>query len=68
MKDGAAELRHVVGTNQAEIGIAASGPTACVTVAIDNLGKGMAGTAVQNFNIAFDLDEVTGLLRPGLGL
>jgi N-acetyl-gamma-glutamyl-phosphate reductase len=29
---------------------------------IDNLGKGAAGQAVQNFNIMFGLDETTGLL------
>ena len=66
--EGAAELRHVVGTNFAEIGIAVVDETACITVAIDNLGKGMAGAAVQNLNIAFDLDETTALWRPGLGL
>jgi N-acetyl-gamma-glutamyl-phosphate reductase len=39
-----------------------------VTVAIDNLGKGMAGTAVQNMNIICGLDESLGLRRTGLGL
>jgi N-acetyl-gamma-glutamyl-phosphate reductase len=28
---------------------------------IDNLGKGAAGQAVQNFNIMFGLEETTGL-------
>jgi N-acetyl-gamma-glutamyl-phosphate reductase len=32
---------------------------------IDNLMKGQAGSAVQNMNIMFGLDETTGLLRPG---
>ena len=32
---------------------------------IDNLMKGQAGSAVQNMNILFGLDERTGLLRPG---
>ena len=41
---------------------------AVVMVAIDNLGKGMAGTAVQNMNLMFGLPETTGLRRPGLGL
>ena len=40
----------------------------CVTVAIDNLGKGMAGTAVQNMNLLFGLPETTGLRRAGAGL
>ena len=34
----------------------------------DNLGKGMAGTAVQNMNLLFGLGETTGLLVPGAGL
>ena len=33
---------------------------------IDNLMKGQAGSAVQNMNIMFGLDERAGLLRPGL--
>jgi N-acetyl-gamma-glutamyl-phosphate reductase len=32
---------------------------------IDNLVKGQAGSAVQNMNVMFGLDETTGLLRPG---
>ncbi len=33
---------------------------------IDNLMKGQAGSAVQNMNIMFGLDETAGLLRPGM--
>jgi len=33
---------------------------------IDNLVKGAAGQAIQNMNIMFDLDEVTGLHLPAL--
>ncbi|MBW2136355.1 MAG: N-acetyl-gamma-glutamyl-phosphate reductase [Deltaproteobacteria bacterium] len=32
---------------------------------IDNLVKGQAGSAVQNMNIMFGLDEKAGLLKPG---
>lgn len=32
---------------------------------IDNLMKGQAGSAVQNMNIMFGLDETAGLLKPG---
>lgn len=32
---------------------------------IDNLVKGQAGSAVQNMNIMFGMEETTGLLRPG---
>ena len=41
---------------------------AVVTLAIDNLGKGMAGSAVQNLNLMFDLEARMGLDRPGAGL
>ena len=34
-----------------------------VSSAIDNIGKGAAGQAVQNMNILLDLDETTGLKR-----
>jgi N-acetyl-gamma-glutamyl-phosphate reductase len=33
---------------------------------IDNLVKGQAGSAVQNMNIMFGLEETAGLLHPGL--
>ncbi|OQX63416.1 MAG: N-acetyl-gamma-glutamyl-phosphate reductase [Deltaproteobacteria bacterium] len=33
---------------------------------IDNLVKGQAGSAVQNMNIMFGLDETEGLLHPGM--
>jgi N-acetyl-gamma-glutamyl-phosphate reductase len=63
-----AEVRAVAGTNFADVGVSGSQGDVCVTVAIDNLGKGMAGTAVQNMNLAFGIPETTGLLRPGAGL
>ena len=33
---------------------------------IDNLVKGQAGSAVQNMNLLFGLEETAGLLKPGL--
>jgi LysW-gamma-L-alpha-aminoadipyl-6-phosphate/LysW-L-glutamyl-5-phosphate reductase len=65
---GTPEVRAVVGTNFADIALVARDGVAVVMVAIDNLGKGMAGTAVQNMNLMFGLPEATGLRRPGLGL
>jgi N-acetyl-gamma-glutamyl-phosphate reductase len=62
------DLRAVVGTNLADVHVTGQPGTACVTVAIDNLGKGMAGAAVQNMNILSGLDEKMGLFRPGPGL
>jgi N-acetyl-gamma-glutamyl-phosphate reductase len=40
---------------------------AVVVVAIDNLGKGAAGQAVQNANLLLGLAETTGLAANGLG-
>ncbi|MGQ0552812.1 MAG: N-acetyl-gamma-glutamyl-phosphate reductase [Planctomycetota bacterium] len=62
------ELRGVVGTNFVDIGLTTRDGLAVVLLAIDNLGKGMAGTAVQNLNLMFHLPETLGLRRPGLGL
>ena len=69
LPDGATpELSRVQGTDAAEIGVfedRATG-TAIVICAIDNLGKGAAGQAVQNANVALGLDETLGLRLAGV--
>ena len=57
------ETRWVKGTNFCDIGVKLDERTNHVVVvgAIDNLIKGAAGQAVQNMNIAFELDEKTGI-------
>ena|SRR5712691_10316576 len=40
--------------------------TAIALAAIDNLGRGAAGQAVQNMNLMFGLPETAGLQFPGL--
>jgi N-acetyl-gamma-glutamyl-phosphate reductase len=54
---------HVRGTNFCDIGftIDARNHRLILMAAIDNLGKGAAGQAVQNMNLMFGLDETTGL-------
>jgi N-acetyl-gamma-glutamyl-phosphate reductase len=62
------ELREVRGTNRCVIGWrrdARSGH-AVVMTAIDNLGKGAAGQAVQCLNLMLGLPETTGLAEPAL--
>ncbi|MHB9020133.1 MAG: N-acetyl-gamma-glutamyl-phosphate reductase, partial [Minisyncoccota bacterium] len=56
-------LRDVVGTPRCEIGFAllAGGKGAVVVSVIDNLLKGAASQAVQNFNRVFGLGETEGL-------
>jgi N-acetyl-gamma-glutamyl-phosphate reductase len=58
------ELKAVNHTNFCDIGwkLTAGGRRAVLFSAIDNLGKGAASQAVQNFNIMHELDEKTGLL------
>ena len=69
LQDGVTpELARVQNTDAAEIGVfadAATG-TAIVICAIDNLGKGAAGQAVQNANLALGLDETVGLRLTGV--
>jgi N-acetyl-gamma-glutamyl-phosphate reductase len=62
------ELRDVRGTNRCVIGWRQSRESrqAIVVTAIDNLGKGAAGTAVQCHNVMLGLPETTGLLLPPL--
>jgi N-acetyl-gamma-glutamyl-phosphate reductase len=54
---------HVRGSNHCVIGVYADriARRAIIVVVIDNLVKGSAGQAIQNFNIAFGLDETTAL-------
>jgi N-acetyl-gamma-glutamyl-phosphate reductase len=62
------ELARVQGTDEAEIGLFEDAATgrAIVICALDNLGKGAAGQAVQNANIALGLDETAGLRLHGV--
>jgi len=55
--------KQVSATNNALIGIGADerAGVAVITCAIDNLGKGAAGQAIQNANLMLGLDETTGL-------
>jgi N-acetyl-gamma-glutamyl-phosphate reductase len=62
---GSPRVAEVAGTNFADLAVRVVGDATVVLVAIDNLGKGMAGQAVQNLNRLFGLDETTGLMFPG---
>ena len=64
----APELSRVQGTDAAEVGLFTDRATgrAIVICAIDNLGKGAAGQAVQNANLALGLDETAGLRLAGV--
>jgi N-acetyl-gamma-glutamyl-phosphate reductase len=69
LADGVApELSRVQGTDAAEVALFEDRATgrAIVVCALDNLGKGAAGQAVQNANLALGLDETAGLRLAGV--
>jgi N-acetyl-gamma-glutamyl-phosphate reductase len=57
------ELQHVAHTNFCDIGFALhkSGRRLVIVSCLDNLGKGAAGQAVQNFNHLLGIEEHTAL-------
>ena len=57
------ELQHVAHTNFCDIGFALdqAGRRLIVVSCLDNLGKGAAGQAVQNFNHLLGIEEQTAL-------
>lgn len=57
------EIKHVAHTNFCDIGwkVSLERRQIVVVSCIDNLVKGAAGQAVQNFNVAFGFDETLGL-------
>jgi N-acetyl-gamma-glutamyl-phosphate reductase len=57
------EIKHVAWTNFCDIGwkVDEAGSRALVVSVIDNLLKGAAGSAVQNFNVMIGVDECAGL-------
>lgn len=64
----APELARVQGTDGAEIGVFADRYTdrTIVICALDNLGKGAAGQAIQNVNALFGLSPTAGLRLSGV--
>ncbi len=67
-ENGTAGNRHVRGTNRCAVWVNLDARTSTLVVMshIDNLLKGQAGSAVQNMNILFGLDETYGLATPGM--
>ena len=61
--DALPEIKHVVQTNFCDIGwvLDEAGERLVLVSCLDNLVKGAAGQALQNFNVALGLDEREGL-------
>lgn len=59
---------HVRGTNSVKLVVSVDMRTRRLRIVsyIDNLVKGQAGSALQNMNLLFGLDETAGLDRPGI--
>jgi N-acetyl-gamma-glutamyl-phosphate reductase len=57
------EIKHVAHTNYCDIGwrVDRPGGQLVMVSVIDNLVKGAAGQAIQNFNVAYGFDETLGL-------
>jgi len=55
------EIKHVAHTNFCDIGWRVQGQQLVMVACIDNLVKGAAGQAIQNFNVVFGFDEAAGL-------
>lgn len=66
--DALPRTKATLGSNYCDVAIKidARTSTAVAIAAIDNLGRGAAGQAVQNMNLMFGLAETTGLHFPGL--
>ena len=57
------EIKHVAHTNFCDIGwrVDREGGQLVMVACIDNLVKGAAGQAIQNFNVSYGFDETAGL-------
>ncbi len=62
------QTQNVRGSNYVQIGVVADRiPGRAIVISVlDNLVKGSAGQAIQNFNLMFGLDETTGLMQQPL--
>jgi len=55
------EIKHVAHTNFCDIGWRVKDSQLVMVACLDNLVKGAAGQAIQNFNVVFGFDEATAL-------
>lgn len=65
VSDATVSMKEVVNTNKAHIHIEEHDGYLHMTCAIDNLLKGASGTAVQNMNLMFGLEQTAGLRLKG---
>jgi N-acetyl-gamma-glutamyl-phosphate reductase len=63
------ETSSLIGSNGVHLQVAVDSHTSrlLISVAIDNLGKGAAGQAIQNANLMCGIEEAAGLSSTGIG-
>ncbi len=68
LHDALPQTKATLGSNYCDVTVRVNPrtQTAIAIAAIDNLGRGAAGQAVQNMNLMFDLPETIGLAFPGV--
>jgi N-acetyl-gamma-glutamyl-phosphate reductase len=68
LRDALPETKATLGSNFCDVTVKIDGrnQTAIAIAAIDNLGRGAAGQAIQNMNLMFGLPETMGLAFPGV--
>lgn len=59
--EGELDLKKVINTNKCLLSLQVQNGQLIIYSAVDNLLKGASGQAVQNFNLAFGLEEKMGL-------
>lgn len=67
ISDQEIDLKQVVSTNKCILHLEKNGDNLLISSIIDNLTKGASGQAVQNLNLAFGLEETTGLKLKSVG-
>ncbi len=68
LDDAMPQTKATMGSNYCDVTVKIDPrtDTAIAIAAIDNLGRGAAGQAIQNMNLMFDLPETMGLEFPGV--
>lgn len=68
LDDALPQTKATLGSNYCDVAVKIDARTdmAIAIAAIDNLGRGAAGQAIQNMNLMFNLPETMGLQFPGI--
>jgi N-acetyl-gamma-glutamyl-phosphate reductase len=59
--DASLTIEHAAGTDRIDLFVFSNGPQTRLVAALDNLGKGASGAAVQSLNLMAGVDQTAGL-------